>query len=248
MSPSISTRTPVRIGRVSPRSAATETWATAWVNRWPSMRAAGLGRGRQRRVVVGRHHQQAEARGPARHLDLRTLGGDVDRAVGEVAGDVGEQPAEHEHGPGLGDLGRDGDPRRDLVVERRQGQGALVVGPQEDAGEHRYGGTRRQPAGHPGDRLGQDVALDAELHGTTTFVRRECRARFVHTRSPSAWPDAQQRRRRRRGHDTSARLDAVAPHPGTPVGAAFPAVGSGVRGVVRVVLGAGSGCLGISSW
>ena len=27
--------------------------------------------------------------------------------------------------------------------------------------------------GDPRDRLGQDVALDAELHGSTTFVRRE---------------------------------------------------------------------------
>ncbi len=43
VSPSISTRTPVRIGNVSPRSAATETWATAWVNRWPSIEPLGSG-------------------------------------------------------------------------------------------------------------------------------------------------------------------------------------------------------------
>jgi hypothetical protein len=35
-SPSISTRTPVRIGRVSPRSAATDTWWTAWVKTSPA--------------------------------------------------------------------------------------------------------------------------------------------------------------------------------------------------------------------
>ena len=43
LSPSISTRTPVRIGRVSPRSAATDTWATAWVNTWPSIEPLGSG-------------------------------------------------------------------------------------------------------------------------------------------------------------------------------------------------------------
>ena len=36
-SPSISMRTPVRIGNVSPRSAAIATWATAWVNTSPAM-------------------------------------------------------------------------------------------------------------------------------------------------------------------------------------------------------------------
>ena len=43
VSPSTSTRTPVMIGRVSPRSAATDTWATAWVNRCPSMDPLGWG-------------------------------------------------------------------------------------------------------------------------------------------------------------------------------------------------------------
>ena len=99
--------------------------------------------------------------------DLGAVGGDVDRAVGQVARDVGEQPAEHEHRAGLGDLGRDGDLGGDLVVERRQGQRALVVGLDQDAGEHRHRGAGREAAGHPGDRLGQDVTLDAELHLAT---------------------------------------------------------------------------------
>ena len=169
--------------------------------------AAGLGRGRQRRVVVGRHHQQAEPRGAAGDLHLRAVGGDVDRPVGQVARDVGEQPAEHEHGAGLGDLGGDGDLGRDLVVERRQGQRAVVVGLHQDAGEHRHRGTGGEAARHPGDRLGQDVALDAELHGLPP-------SSGARTRACSCTPEipvrevgrARARRRRRRGHDTSARL------------------------------------------
>ena len=38
--------------------------------------------------------------------DLGAVGGDVDRLVGQGAGDVGEQPAGDQDGAGLGDLGR----------------------------------------------------------------------------------------------------------------------------------------------
>ena len=126
---------------------------------------------------------------------------------GQVARDVGEQAAEHEDGAGLGDLGRDGDPGRDLVVEGREGERAVVGGLEEDAGEDRHGRTGRQPAGHPGDRLGQDVALDAELHGLPPCPARRGPRLVVH-RSLTAWPErARAAVRRRRDPDTSAPLD-----------------------------------------
>ncbi len=162
--------------------------------------AAGLGGGRQRRVVVGRHHQQAEPRRTTGDLHLRAVGGDVDRPVGQVARDVGQQPAEHEHRAGLGDLGRDGDLGGDLVVERRQGERAVVVGLHQDAGEHRHRGTGGEAARHPGDRLGQDVALDAELHGLPPSSGARTSRLLVHTWIPvrRTWR-ALGRRRRRRG-------------------------------------------------
>lgn len=43
VSPSISTFTAVRIGRVSSLEAATVTWATAWANAAPSTVPAGAG-------------------------------------------------------------------------------------------------------------------------------------------------------------------------------------------------------------
>ena len=71
---------------------------------------------------------------------------------------------EHQDRAGLGDVGRDGDLGGDLVVERRQGQRALLVGLEQHAGEHRHRRTGRQAAGHPGHGLGEDVTLDPELH------------------------------------------------------------------------------------
>ena len=136
---------------------------------------ARLGRRRQRRVVVGRHHQQAEPRRAARDLHLRALGDDVDRPVRQVARDVGEQPPEHQDRARLGDLGRDGDAGRDLVVERGEGQRAVVLGVQQDAGQHRHRGTCGKTAGHPGDRFGQDVTLDAKLHGIPPRPARRAR-------------------------------------------------------------------------
>ncbi len=93
---------------------------------------------------------------------------DVDRLVGQVAGDVGEQAAEHEHGSGLGDLGGHGQASGHLVVEGRERHGALVVGLDQDAGQDGHRRARRKSAGDPGDRLGQDFTLDAELHGIPT--------------------------------------------------------------------------------
>ena len=140
----------------------------------PVDRARGLGAGGQGRVVVRGHHEQAEAGRPARDLDLAALGDDVDRAVGQVARDVGEEAAEDEHRAGLRDVGGDGDPGRDLVVERAEGEGAVVRCLEQDAGQDRDRGAGGQPAGHPGDRLGQDVALDAELHGYRPIRRVVC--------------------------------------------------------------------------
>ena len=88
-------------------------------------------------MVLGRHHQQAEPGGATGDLDLVAVGDDVDRLVGQVAGDVGEQPAEHEDPAGLGDVGGNGDLGGDLVVERGQGEAALVVGLDEHPGQHR---------------------------------------------------------------------------------------------------------------
>ena len=62
------------------------------------------------------------------------------------------------------DVGGDGDLGGDLVVERRQGEGAFVVGLDEDTGEHRDRRAGREPAGHPGDGFGEDLAFDPELH------------------------------------------------------------------------------------
>ena len=149
---------------MSPRSAAMATWATAWVNTSPAMVPLAVGDGRQGRVVVGRHLHEAEPRRATGHRDLVALGRDVDRLARQVAGDVGEQPAEDEHGAALGDLGRDGDLGGDLVVERRQGQGALVVGLDEHTGEDRHRRAGRQASGHPGHGVGEDLTFDPKLH------------------------------------------------------------------------------------
>ncbi len=130
---------------------------------------AGDGAGRRRgggqgRVVLGRHHQQAEARRPAGDGHLVALGADVDRPVGQVAGDLGEQAAQDEHLAGLGDLGGHGDLGRDLVVERREGQAALLVGLDEHAGENGDRRTCRQASGHPGHGIGENLTFDPELH------------------------------------------------------------------------------------
>ncbi len=82
-------------------------------------------------------------------LDLAALGRDVDRLAGQVAGDVGQQPAGDQHPAGLAHVGGHGDPGRDLVVEGRQGQRALGVGLEQDAGEDRHRRAVRQAASGP---------------------------------------------------------------------------------------------------
>ena len=66
--------------------------------------------------------------------------------------------------PDFGDVGGHGDLGGHLVVERGQGEAALVVGLDEHAGEDRHGRTRRQATGHPGHGVGEHVAVDPELH------------------------------------------------------------------------------------
>ena len=132
----------------------------------------------------------------------------------------------------------DGDLGGDLVVERRQGQRAVVVGLDQDAGEHRHRGAGGQAARHPGHRLGQDVALDAELHGLPPSSGARTSRLLVHTWIPvRGIGRARRRRRRRRGHDTSARPIVAVPDPVHPAG--VPG-GHPVRSVGRVVLGAES--------
>ena len=50
------------------------------------------------------------------------------------------------------DVGRHGDPGRDLVVERRQGQRPVVVGLEQDTGEDRHRRAVRQAASRPASR------------------------------------------------------------------------------------------------
>ena len=80
-------------------------------------RAARLGHGRQRRVVLDRHRLQAEPRRTTGQGDLGAVDAHLDRLVGQAATDVGEQPtgdqrpALHRH------VGVEGGPGRGLVVE-----------------------------------------------------------------------------------------------------------------------------------
>ena len=103
--------------------------------------------------------------------DLVAVGGDVDRAGREVARDVGQQASEDEHRAGLGDLGGHRDPGRDLVVERREGQRALLAGLDEDTREHRDRRPVRQSASGPRHRLGEDIAFHPKLHRLTALSR-----------------------------------------------------------------------------
>ena len=85
----------------------------------------GAGRGRhlrQRRVLLHRQGVEGEPRGAADHGRPYTVCGDLHRAVGQGAADVGEQPAGDEDGALLLDLGVHRDPRRDLVVEAGEAQ------------------------------------------------------------------------------------------------------------------------------
>src|SRR5699024_624366 len=80
-------------------------------------------------------------------------------------GDVGQQTSGDEDGPGGGDIGGDLHAGGDLVVEDGQAHGAAGLGGDEDSGEDRSGRTVGQSLGCPGDRVGENVAIDFELQG-----------------------------------------------------------------------------------
>ena len=126
-------------------------------------RAGRTGHVGQRRVVVDRQRRQRERRPAAADLDPAALGRDRHRGGGEGAGDVGEQAARDEHRARLVDVGSHGHAAGDLVVEARQRETG-GAGLDQKAREHRHGRAARQGAGRPGDGVGEDVALEPELH------------------------------------------------------------------------------------
>ena len=161
--PSISIRTPVSTGSMSSRPAAVTAWATACANTSLCDRA---GRGRhvgERRVVLDRHRLQAEPGRAAGQRDPGAVEHHLDRLGRQAAADVGEQPAADQGAALVADLGRERGAGRGLVVEGREHQ-AVVARLDEQAGEDRDAGADREAAGSPGDGIGEDVALDAELH------------------------------------------------------------------------------------
>ena len=162
--PSISTRMPVSIGSVSSRPAATATCETARAKTsgasWPDDRRH-LG---QLRVVLGGHRREAEPGVAADQRGAGTLDRDVDRVRREGPGDVGEEPARDQRAAAVADHRRDLDPGRDLVVEPRHRQRAVVRRIQQDAAEHGHRGPAGQAARDEGHRVGEGVTLHAELH------------------------------------------------------------------------------------
>ena len=151
-SPSISSRTPVSIGSVSSRPAATATWPTAAAkvaSTGPRRRHVG-----QRRVVLHRHGRQREPALPQLSSPAAPSTATSTGWAG-APGDLGQQPAADERPP-RPPRARRRRPGGDLVVEAGHGQRARPR-PQQQPGEHRHRRARRQAAGRPGDRLGERV-------------------------------------------------------------------------------------------
>ena len=105
------------IGSVSSRPAATATWPTASASRSAGDRAGELRHGRQLRVVLDRHGRQAEPAAAAGDRGPGAVDDQVDRLGRQRPGDVGQQPAGHQHPAGIADRRVQLDPGRDLVVE-----------------------------------------------------------------------------------------------------------------------------------
>ena len=114
-------RTPVSTGSMSSRPAAVTAWATACANTSLATVPVAAGHLGQGRVVLDRHGLQAEPRPSRRSATTLAPSRAISTGLfGQAAADVGEQPAA-DQGPALvGDLGREGGPRRGLVVEGRQ--------------------------------------------------------------------------------------------------------------------------------
>ena len=123
----------------------------------------------QLRVVLDRHGRQAEPAAAAGDRRPRAVDDQVHRLGRQRTGDVGQQPAGHQHPTGIADGRVELDPGRGLVVEpghrpaghRPARRTASISTPPSTGTE----GRRRQAARDPGGGIGQDVAFDPELHG-----------------------------------------------------------------------------------
>ena len=127
--------------------------------------ADGAGRRRHLRqggVVLDRHREQREGGAAAGQGGAGAVGRDLHRAGGKAAGDLGEQPPRHQRGALLLGGHRDAGLGGYVVVEA--GQRELGVGLQAHAGQDGDSGACREPAGGPGDGLGERVALHLDLH------------------------------------------------------------------------------------
>ena len=121
------------------------------------------GHHRQRGVVVGRHGCQGEVCRTARDGHLRALDLHVHRFGGQSFGDIRQQTARDEDDALVLDVCGDFAARRDFVVEGgedERGWGGLQAHSCQDGD----GGARGHRSGGPGHGLGQDVAVDPELH------------------------------------------------------------------------------------
>ena len=115
--PSISSLTPVRTGKHVVAPGSRDGLADGGREQVAVDGAGDLRHLGQRRVVLDGHGLQAEARAAAGDPELGAVERDVDRLVGQGARDVGEQPAGDQDLTVVGNIGRDRDLGRRLVVE-----------------------------------------------------------------------------------------------------------------------------------
>ena len=140
--------------------------------------AAHGGKFREFRVLTLGHGGEVEAAVAAGECHLRSVRDDFYRRRGQAATDVGEETAGDEDRTFLGDVGRDLEPGRDLVVEAREAEGSCF-GLDQQACENRNRRTGRQGPGGPGHGFGQDIPLDSEFHGRSAAFQENSRRRVV---------------------------------------------------------------------
>ena len=123
-----------------------------------------------RRILLHRHRCEREARGSAAEDDPAVVVDlDLDRRVGESAGDLGQQAAVHQDRARLVDGRLDRRASGCLVVERRERQSGFGCLDQH-AGQDRLRVALRQELDDERHGFAEHIAIDVELHGRSLDI------------------------------------------------------------------------------